>query len=430
MTTALHARSGELSSAEILLWQGKFRRAFAVLVGFGTISLKWAGVISSDSVVARRIGAHPALLVALSVIVAYLIFNHAVMAYVSRHPEAGRGAIASAIAADMLLLFGILYVITPPSEYSRGLLVSIFTVLLTQLYFGQRATLWNVICVATLYTMIVLAAASTGQLKAPAESLWDLALFMLGVLVFVGLQGQMQARLERIVRVFERAQSGDFSMQYDETLDRMPDAITVVGRAYNRMRGNLETIVLTDPLSGCFNRRGFDQLTVREVSRATRGNHPIAVIAIDVDHFKSVNDAYGHLTGDEVLREMGALLRETARLGDVVARIGGEEFEILAPDTNSEGAQILADRLQHAFHTKEFASMAGQRKVTISIGIASELARNDQVAQVLVARADEALYVAKKNGRDRSELWHPGMRAFDGSLPGRRTLEQHALPDQ
>jgi len=428
--TAPHQRSGELSNAEILLWQGKFRRVFVALVGFGTISLKWAEVISSDSVVARRIGAHPALLIGLSMIVAYLIFNQAVMVFVSRRANAGMGAIASAIVADMLLLFGIMYVITPPLEYSRGLIVSIFTVLLTQFYFGQRATLWNVFCVATFYTVVVLAATSAGQLSAPAESLWDLALFMVGVLVFAGLQGQMQTRLERIVRVFERAQSGDFSLQYDETLDRMPDAITVVGRAYNRLRGHLETIVLTDPLSGCFNRRGFDQLTVREVSRATRGNHPIAVLAIDVDHFKKVNDEFGHLTGDEVLREMGALLRETARLGDVVARIGGEEFEILAPDTNADGAQILADRLQNAFHTKAFSSVRGQRMITISIGIASEIARNDQVAQVLVARADEALYVAKKNGRDRSELWHPGMRAFDGSLPGRRTLEQHAPPDQ
>jgi diguanylate cyclase (GGDEF)-like protein len=428
--TAPHQRSGELSNAEILLWQGKLRRTFAVLVGFGTISLKWAEVISSDSVVSRRIGAHSALLVGLSMIVGYLIFNQAVMAFVSRRADTGMGAIASAIVADMLLLFGLVFVVTPPLEYSRGLIVSIFTVLLTQLYFGRRATLWNVICVATFYTVIVLAAAAAGQLNTPVESLWNLALFMLGVIVFVGLQGQTQARLERIVRVFERAQGGDFSLQYDESLDRMPDAITVVGRAYNRLRGHLETIVLTDPLSGCFNRRGFDQLTVREVSRATRGNHPIAVIAIDVDHFKSVNDEYGHLTGDEVLREMGALLRETARLGDVVARIGGEEFEILAPDTNAEGAQILADRLQHAFHTKAFASMGGQRRITISIGIASELARNDQIAQVLVARADEALYVAKKNGRDRSELWHAGMRAFDGSLPGRRTLEQHALPEE
>ncbi len=239
----------------------------------------------------------------------------------------------------------------------------------------------------------------------------------------------MTARLGRIVEVFQRVQEGDFSMQYDESLDRMPDAITVVGRAYNRMRGHLETIVFTDPLSGCFNRRGFEQLTTREVSRAVRGTHPMSVLALDVDFFKRINDEYGHLTGDEVLREMGALLRETARLGDVVARIGGEEFEILAPDTSAEGAQILAERIQRAFRTREFTSVGHRRAITVSIGIAADVARNDQVSAVLIARADEALYVAKRNGRDRSELWHPGMRAFDGSLPGRRSVEERVAAE-
>lgn len=430
MTTGPQLRSGEISSSEVLLWQGKFRRTFVVLVGFGTIALKWADVLSADSVVARHIGARSALLIGLAMIVAYLIFNQVVLGIVRRRAHAGLAEIAATIAADMALLFGLIFVITPPLEYARGLIISIFTVMLTQLYFGQRATLWHVFCVALFYTVVVLAAAAQGRLSAPGESLWNLALYMLGVLIFVGLQGQIAQRLGRIVQVFERAQGGDFSLQYDDSLDRMPDAITVVGRAYNRMRGDLEMIVLTDPLSGCFNRRGFDQLTTREVSRAVRGAHPIAVLAIDVDHFKRINDEFGHLTGDEVLREMGALLRETARLGDVVARIGGEEFEILAPDTGADGAQILAERVQHAFRTKRFASVGGQRKISISIGIAAEVARNDQVAGALIARADEALYVAKRNGRDRSELWHPGMRAFDGSLPGRRTLEQRAVVEE
>ena len=144
MTTALHQRSGELSSAEILLWQGKFRRTFVVLVGFGTIALKWADVLSADSVVARRIGAHSALLIGLAMIVAYLIFNQVVLVLVRRRAHAGLVEIASTIAVDMALLFGIMFVVTPPIEYSRGLIISIFTVMLTQLYFGQRATLWHV----------------------------------------------------------------------------------------------------------------------------------------------------------------------------------------------------------------------------------------------------------------------------------------------
>ncbi len=411
------------SNAEILRWQGKFRRVFALLMGFGTIALKWAGVINSDSVVARTMGEHSALLLGAGIIVAYLVFVELMMAVLAKRGVAGRDAAVVAVIADMLLLFSVVYVVTPPSEYSRALIVAIFPVQFTQLYFGPRATLYNLACVAVFYTTIVLAATSHGMLPENAERFWDLVLFMVGALLFVLVQGHIARRLQRIIHVFERAQEGDFSLQYDESLDEMPDAITVVGRAYNRMRGHLETIVLTDPLSGCFNRRGFDQLTTREVSRAVRGSHPLSVLALDVDHFKHINDEYGHLTGDEVLREMGLLLRETARLGDVVARYGGEEFEILAPDTNHEGALILADRIQHAFRTRPFAAVGVDRAVTVSIGIASDTARNDQVASVLIARADEALYVAKRNGRDRTELWHPGMRAFDGSLPGRRSVE-------
>ncbi len=419
--------SGELSTAEILRWQGKFRRLFVLLVGFGTISLKWAGVINADSVVARSIGEHGALLLGAGLILSYLVFVQVMLAVLARRGVAGQDAVVVAVVADMLLLFSAVYVVTPPAEYSRALIVAIFPVQFTQLYFGQRATVYNLSCVAVFYTLIVLAASDRGMMPNTAERFWDLSLFMMGTMLFVLLQGHIARRLQRIVHVFEKAQEGDFSLEYDEASDRMPDSITIIGRAYNRMRGRLETIVLTDPLSGCFNRRGFDQLVTREVSRALRGNHPLSVLALDVDHFKKINDEYGHLTGDEVIREMGLLLRETARLGDVVARYGGEEFEILAPDTNHEGAQILADRIQHAFRTRPFAAVGVERAVTISIGIASDIARNDQVAAVLVARADEALYVAKRNGRDRTELWHPGMRAFDGSLPGRRSIEQRAL---
>jgi diguanylate cyclase (GGDEF)-like protein len=389
----------------------------------GTVSFKWAGVISSDSVVARHLGAHRALLVGLGMIALYLAVNQLLMAIVRKRGRAGDSTIAAAVIADMTLLFGIMYVITPPLEYPRGLIVSIFTIQFTQLFFGARATMYNLACVALFYALIIIGAENEGFLGAPTEHFWDLALFMLGVGLFVMLQGQMQKRLGRIIAIFERAQEGDFSLEYDESHDKMPDSITVVGRAYNRMRVQLERIVLTDPLSGCYNRRGFDQLVTREVSRAVRGGHPISVLALDVDHFKRVNDEFGHLTGDEVLREMGSLLRDTARLGDVVARIGGEEFEILAPDTNVEGAQILADRIHHAFAMRVFASVGGQRKITISIGIASESARNDQIAGTLMARADEALYVAKRNGRNRTETWHAAMRAFDGSTPGRRSIE-------
>src|SRR5690606_16145936 len=117
----------------------------------------------------------------------------------------------------------------------------------------------------------------------------------------------------------------------------------------------------------------------REVSRAVRGKKDIAVLAIDVDHFKHINDHYGHLTGDEVIREIGALLHETAREPDVVARIGGEEFVIVAPDTGDEGALILADRVMDAFRKHRFRSLPPDTQITTSVGVAASPARDAEI---------------------------------------------------
>lgn len=403
-----------LVNAEILLWQARFRRAFAALVGVGMIALKWSGVISAQSVITEQVGPRRALGYSALLTLLYLVWIQCQMVWLRRRgTRSVDTAVIVNVVADMVLLFGVTFLTTPPHEYQRALIVSIFSVQMTQLYFGVRATFYNLACVGLFYTIIVLVGSSTGAIASPAEQFWALSLYLAGTLIFVTMQSTMTTRLGRIVQVFERAQEGDFTQEYDDSLDKIPDSITEVGRAYNRMRGKLEAIVLTDSLSGCFNRRGFEQLATREVSRAVRGGHVLAVLALDVDHFKSVNDDYGHLTGDEVLREIGELLRDTARLGDVVARVGGEEFAILAPDTNRDWAMILAERVHHAFRTRTFRSLQGERAITISIGLAADQARSDEVLATLRARADEALYVAKKNGRSRTESWHAGMRAFD-----------------
>lgn len=416
----------QLSIGEILLWQGKFRRNFAAIIGLIALSFKWTGVISAESLLARTLGVSSSLIFALTALLAYVVFIE-VTQWNIRKGGAGRGLLYSVLVCDYLLIFAFLLAVTPPAQYARGLIVTIFMVQFARMYFGLRATMVSVAAAAIGYAALIVAATQTGMITEPQEQFWNLAIFLLGALLLGGLHGQVSGRLERVLALFDRAQEGDFGSTYDESLDRMPDPITMIGRSYNKMRARLESIVLTDTLSGCFNRRGFDQLCTREVSRAVRGKHAISMLAIDVDHFKRVNDEFGHLTGDEVLREMGARLRDTARAGDVVARIGGEEFEILAPDTNAAGAQILADRIQAAFRGKPFASLGGVREVGISIGIASSIADSDQVVPALVARADEALYVAKRNGRNRSQMWEPGLRAFDGAPPGRRSIEVRAM---
>lgn len=382
-------------------------------------------MISSDSEFVARIGLRPVLLWVLALIVAYLLLHRVLVWHLRRAGRASRGLAVAAIASDMVSLFTAVALMTPPEHYDRALIVSIFTVQLTQLFFGWTVTVANLLFVGIGYTGLIALAADAGAATSPPEELWTLALYAIGVLVYVGLQGHVAQRMRSLVQVFTKAQDGDFSARYDEGADQMPDPVTVIGRAYNKMRSHLETIVLTDPLSGCFNRRGLNQLAEREVSRAVRAKKNIAVLAIDVDHFKHINDEYGHLTGDEVIREVGALLRETARDVDVVARIGGEEFTILAPDSNDEGALILAERVMQAFRQHQFRSLPPERRITTSVGVAAAPARDDEVAKTLLARADEALYVAKRNGRDRAVVWHAGMRAFDGAAHGRA---RHSTP--
>lgn len=419
------APSVEETNAEILLWQSRYRAIFVPLVGFSTVVLKWFGVISVEAAFANRVPAQRLLLAVVALIVAHLAFHRLLAAYLSRRRRAGNPVVITAIGTDMLVLFGSVALVTPPEHYGRALLVSIFTVQLTQLFFGWTATIANLVFVAVGYIALIGIGASTGSLLTPAEELWTLALYGIGVLVYVGLQGHVAKRMRQLVHLFGRAQEGDFSARYEEDGERMPDAVSVIGRAYNRMRDHLQAIVLSDPLSGCYNRRGLNQLAEREVSRAVRGKKHLAVLAIDVDHFKRINDEFGHLTGDEVIREVGELLRHTVREMDVVARFGGEEFTVLAPDSNEEGALVLAERILTAFRMHRFTSLPPEMRVTTSIGLAADLARDDEVAKTLLARADEALYVAKRDGRDRTVVWHAGMRAFDGTAAGR---VRHSTP--
>jgi diguanylate cyclase (GGDEF)-like protein len=168
-------------------------------------------------------------------------------------------------------------------------------------------------------------------------------------------------------------------------------------------------MVLTDPLTGCLNRRGFDQALAREVARSARAGSELALLALDLDHFKAINDTYGHLTGDEVLRAAGTLLNHTKRAGDVVARTGGEEFAVLLPDTDAAGAFQFANRLCDVLRRHSFppATAGGPPiRITTSIGVVSGAPLLDSDAAALFSeRADIALYAAKRSGRDRVRAW-------------------------
>ena len=160
-------------------------------------------------------------------------------------------------------------------------------------------------------------------------------------------------------------------------------------------------LAVHDPLTELYNRRHFCEVADKEIARATRHERPLALCIIDVDLFKPVNDRYGHIAGDDVLRQIGLALRAHARGDDVAARIGGEEFAMLLPETAIADAEQSAQRLRAAIETMTFTLGGEARKITVSIGIAS-LTPDRAARGPLMAAADAALYRAKREGRNRA----------------------------
>lgn len=165
---------------------------------------------------------------------------------------------------------------------------------------------------------------------------------------------------------------------------------------------------LRDPLTGLHNRRYLEETLPRELSRAKRVGYPMALIMVDLDHFKRVNDTYGHPTGDAVLKAMASILLHGAREGDIICRYGGEEFLVALPNMTIESALERAKTWQSALSSTSIRHGAFSIKTTLSAGI-SAFPNNGADVDTLLRLADEALYRAKANGRDRVE--------FDASNP-------------
>jgi diguanylate cyclase (GGDEF)-like protein len=154
----------------------------------------------------------------------------------------------------------------------------------------------------------------------------------------------------------------------------------------------------TDPLTGLRNRRAYDELMCLEIARAERSGQPLALVLGDLDNFKTVNDRFGHPAGDEVLQRVAAVLQHGERRIDAAVRLGGEEFALVLPNTDSEGGYLVAERMRHGIRS---AFVADEVPVTMSFGVASYPDHANDAADLFEA-ADRALLTAKKTGRDRS----------------------------
>jgi diguanylate cyclase (GGDEF)-like protein len=165
----------------------------------------------------------------------------------------------------------------------------------------------------------------------------------------------------------------------------------------------LERLSLVDPLTGAANRRHFDARAQAELAEAQRHGRALAIVSLDIDHFKVINDTWGHSGGDEVLKHIVTIAQQCLRPGDLLARIGGEEFVLVLPDTTDTAAAVVAERIRATLAESPVGLKAGLVSYTASFGV-SELASDEPSVANALERSDQALYAAKNAGRNQVVL--------------------------
>jgi diguanylate cyclase (GGDEF)-like protein len=214
-----------------------------------------------------------------------------------------------------------------------------------------------------------------------------LLVVLLGVALQVCLYGSVQAALRAKIR--ERTAS----------LDRAMQELRLANAALASERDAATNRASRDELTGLFNRRHLESELAVQIARSNRRNTPLTVALLDVDHFKRINDLFGHTAGDEALRHVADVMIRNIRSGDVLGRYGGEEFLLIMPDTVEESAAVLCNRLRDAVRASRPDGISDTRPITLSGGLAQH--RNGENREELIQRADVALYRAKAEGRDR-----------------------------
>jgi diguanylate cyclase (GGDEF)-like protein len=198
----------------------------------------------------------------------------------------------------------------------------------------------------------------------------------------------------------------------------------------------LKSMLYEDTLTGLRNRRVLDDFLDGEIYRTRRYNRSLAFVMCDLDHFKNVNDTYGHQAGDTVLKQVGAAIKNALRASDMPFRYGGEELALILPETDGNGAMIMAERCRRLVEELVVAAEDQRIKVTISIGVAAVSYSQAITKEQLISAADAALYKAKRDGRNRCCLasWSAvpqagcpaATQAPQGFTPGRKFV----IPDQ
>jgi diguanylate cyclase (GGDEF)-like protein len=206
-------------------------------------------------------------------------------------------------------------------------------------------------------------------------------------------------RIVGVIQLLNGLGQSEFTEQDQRILSTIAD-FTAIAIENSRLLQTVRALTITDDLTGLYNSRHFQTLCDYEMERATRYGSELSMVFLDLDHFKQVNDTYGHLTGSRVLKEVGQLIREVIRKVDHAARYGGDEFIFLLPSTGKQGALGMARNLLEVLRDREFISDCGQSiKVTASIGVAT-YPTNAYCLQELIKLSDEVMYEVKRSTRN------------------------------
>jgi diguanylate cyclase (GGDEF)-like protein len=233
-----------------------------------------------------------------------------------------------------------------------------------------------------------------------------LVTFISALLVFV-LNQNIILPINRLMDGVRKFANGNFSAQVPvlsrDEIGELSAAFNIMAKNIKNDRQKLTALTITDEKTGLFNYRYFKQTITEEMKRAERYNRNLSLVMMDIDYFKHYNDTNGHAMGDLLLKELAGLLKDSVRETDMVARFGGEEFVLMLPETSREVAFKLADniRLRIKNHVFPMEDRQPNKDLTVSMGVAPFPAKNILTAESLIEKADQALYKAKKKGRNR-----------------------------
>ncbi len=304
---------------------------------------------------------------------------------------------------DLVAAAGTVYLTAPARDYDRILVLGLVITQVAVVYYGLSCALWGVAGTIAAYLVgsLLLPPAVAGLPESRITVAADTATFAFAGLVLLYTFGTFRARMNALRRFCRDVEIGDLGGTYDVNAERRPDDLTLLARSVDEMRQRLIELIGTDPLTGCLNRRALETRLARDCRHAKRRGTPLAILAVDVDHFKSINDSFGHPFGDFVLQAVAEIMKETARDTDAVARLGGDEFILVLPDTGWQGATTFAERLRRNVDDHIFGDDVTSLQVTISVGVAVARAVDDQPPSALLADVDRSLYRAKSAGRNR-----------------------------